>query len=107
MHESCVRDFFVLFSGFIKQKVIINKNVSFTDHTSQIWLPDSSKLFINGKNDNNVTTCQHDVIVKFFDIAVFFLSHLVTGPSFMSISFTGSGVMTIFVCKGLTRNPEI
>ena len=29
---------------------------------------------------------QHDVIVNFFDVALFLLSSLVTGPSFMSIS---------------------
>ena len=38
---------------------------------------------------------------NFFDVAMFLLSSLVTGPSFMS------GVMAIFVYKGLTRNPEI
>ena len=41
---------------------------------------------MNWKNDNNVTAHQHDVIVKLFDITLFFLSSLVTGPSFMSIS---------------------
>ena len=29
---------------------------------------------------------QHDVIVNFFDVALFLLSSLVTGPSLMSIS---------------------
>ena len=43
----------------------------------------------------------------FFDVAVFLLSILVTSPSLISISLTGSRVMTIFVYKGLTRNPEI
>ena len=43
----------------------------------------------------------------FFDVTVFLLSILVTGPSFMSISMTGSGVMTIFIYKGSIRNLEI
>ena len=42
------------------------------------------KLVINQKNDYGVTVCRHDVIVKFFDIVLFFLSSLVTGLSFMS-----------------------
>ena len=43
-----------------------------------------------------------------FDSAVFLLSSLVTGPSYMSIAtIPGSAVMTIFVYEGLTRNPEI
>ena len=38
-----------------------------------------------------------------------FLSGLITGPTpqFHNNIITGSGVMTIFVYKGLTRNPEI
>ena len=44
---------------------------------------------------------------KFFDVVLFLLSSLVTGPSFISISINGSGVMTIFFYEGLTRNPEI
>ena len=43
---------------------------------------------------------------KFFDLVLFFLSSLVTGPSFMSIL---SLVLELrqFFFKGLTRNPEI
>ena len=38
-----------------------------------------------------------------------FLSGLITGPipQFHNNIITGSGVMTIFVYKGLTKNPEI
>ena len=46
----------------------------------------------------------------FFDVVVFLLSSLVTGPSLLLVTVnigTGSGVMTIFVYKGFTRNPEI
>ena len=45
-----------------------------------------SKLAINWKNDNNVTICRNGVIVNFFNIALFLMSSLVTGLSFMSIS---------------------
>ena len=39
------------------------------------------------KNDNGVTICQHDVKVKsFLTLFYFFLSGLITGPSFTSIS---------------------
>ena len=40
----------------------------------------------NPKNDNDVIIFRHDVNVNFFDIVLFLLSSLVTGPSFMSIS---------------------
>ena len=42
----------------------------------------------------------------FFEIVMFLLSNLVTGPSFMSISLL-VGVMTIFVSKRLTRHLEM
>ena len=35
-----LRDFLVLFAVFARQKVSINENVSFTDYTSRIQLPD-------------------------------------------------------------------
>ena len=65
-YESCVRYFLVLFWGFVRWKVIVNKNVSFIDHASGIRLPDGCKLIINGKKDNDVATCRNDVIVKLF-----------------------------------------
>ena len=72
-------------SVFVRKKITINENVSFTDHVSGIQLPDCSKLVISREFDNNII-CRHDVIVNFFDAAVFLLSLLVTCPSFMSIS---------------------
>ena len=42
------------------------KNVSFTNYASGVRLPDSSKLIINRKNDNDATTFWYDVIVKLF-----------------------------------------
>ena len=53
---------------------------------SGIRPPDCSKLAKNPKNDNDVTIFRHDVNVKFFDVVLFLLSSLVTGPRFMSIS---------------------
>ena len=84
--EICVRDSIALISGFVRQKVIFNENLSFTYYASRIRLPDGSKLAINRKNDNDVTIFRHDVIVKGFDVALFFLSGLVTDPSFKSMS---------------------
>ena len=68
---------------------------------------DCSKLAKTPKNYNYVTIFQHDVNVKFFwrCFVSFWLSSLVTGPSFMSIS---SLVLELWIFyKGLTRNPEI
>ena len=83
--ESCVRDFLVLFSVFVRQKVTITENITFADSLSGIQPPDCSKLAKNSRNDNDVTIFWHDVNVNFFDVVLFLLSSLVTGPSFMSI----------------------
>ena len=64
----------------------VNENVSFTDYASVTRLPVFSKLAINWKNDNDVTISRNDVIVDFFEFVLFFLSSLVTSPSFMSVS---------------------
>ena len=53
------------------------ENVNFTANASKIRLLDSSKIAINWKNSNDVTICE---------VALFLLSSLVTGQSFMSIS---------------------
>ena len=84
--ESCVRDFLVLFLVFVRQKVTINENITFPDSVSGIRPPNYSKLTKNPKNDNDVTIFRHDANFKFFDVVLFLLSSLVTGPSFMSIS---------------------
>ena len=44
---------------------------------------------------------------NFFDVVLLLFSSLATGPSFKFHIITGSGVITIFFYKGLTRNPEI
>ena len=46
------------------------------------WLQISDKP---KKKDNDFKICWHNVIVNFFHLAVFVLSRLVTGSSFMSI----------------------
>ena len=73
-------------SIFVRWSGTINENVSFTDYASGIRLLDCSKLAINWENDNDVTICWHHLIVTFFDVALFLLSRLVTGPRFMTIS---------------------
>ena len=77
----------------------MNENVSFTDYTFGIRLPDCTKLAIKWKNVNDVTILRHGVIVIFFDVVLIFLSRLVI--------IIGSGAMTISFNKRLIRNPEI
>ena len=64
--ESCVRDFLVLFSVFVRQKVTITEKITFADSVSGIRSPESSKLAKIKKNDNDVTIFRHDVKVKLF-----------------------------------------
>ena len=80
--ESCVRDFLVLFSVFVRQKVTITENITFADSLSGIRPPDCSDLAKNPKNDNEVTIfrCRR---LQFF---LFLLSSLATGPNLMLIS---------------------
>ena len=99
-YESCVRDSLVLFSVFVRQKVTVNENVSFTHYTSELRLPNCSKLAINPKNDNNVTNSDITPSSDFFYIAVFFFSSLVTGPSFKSILLLALKVWQFSSLKG-------
>ena len=64
--ESCVRDFLVLFSVFVRQKVTITENITFADSMSGIRPPNCSKLAKNSKNDSDVIIFRHDVNVIFF-----------------------------------------
>ena len=82
----CVRDFLVLFSLFIRWKVAVTENVSFTGYASGIQIPDCSKSAINQKNNNDVKISDMTSLSNFFDVVLFLLSGLVTGPSFMSTS---------------------
>ena len=74
---------------------------------SGIPLPDCSKLAINRKNDNDFTICRHEVIVNFFRPCFVSLVKFSYWSKFHFNIITGSGVMTIFFYKVLTRNPEI
>ena len=81
--ESCVRGFLVLFSVFVRQKVTVSENIIFAGFVSRIRPLECSK---NPKNNNDVKIFRHDVNVNFFNVFLFLLSSLITGPSFMSIS---------------------
>ena len=83
--RAVLRIFSSVFS-FCKIKGYFNENVSFTDYAFPIRLPDCSNWAINRKKYDDITICWCDVIASFFDVDLFLLSRLVTGPSFMSIS---------------------
>ena len=74
---------------------------------SGIRPPDCSKLAKNPKKDIDVTIFWHDVVVKFFWRCVVFLVKFSYWSKFHANIITGSGIITIFFYKGLTRNPEI
>ena len=84
--ESCVRDFSVLFSVFVRKKVTINENISLVDS-----LPESSiRTAPNWPKIRKMTMtlqfCDMTSTSKVFYIFLFLLLSLVTGPSFISIS---------------------
>ena len=93
--------------SFLKQKVNIDGNVSIIDHASKTWLLDFSRLALNWKTDNVVTSFWHDIIVKMFWHWRVSLVNFSYWSKFHVSIITGSGVMTIFAYKGLTRNLEI
>ena len=105
--ESCVSDFLVLFSVFVRQKVTGTENITSADSVSEIWPPDCSKLAKNPKNDNDVTIFRHDVIVNLFCGSFVSLVKFSYWSKFHVNIITGSGIIRIFFYKGLTRNPEI
>ena len=70
-YESYVREFLVLFSVFIRQKVTINENVSITDHVFGLQLPDCCKLPINWEYVNEGTSYRNEVMVKFLTLPCF------------------------------------
>ena len=74
---------------------------------SGIWLPVCSKLAISWKNVIDVTIFRHDIIVKFFWHCFVSLVKFSYWSKFHVSIITGSGVMTIFFYKRLTRNPVI
>ena len=68
---------------------------------------DCSKLTKNPENDNDVTIFWHDVIVNFFWRRFFSLVKFSYWSKIHVNIITASGIMAIFFCKGLTRNPDI
>ena len=70
-NENYVSYSLVLFSIFVRQKVTVNENVSFTDYTSGFRLPNCSKLAINPKNDKVVINSDITLSSDFFYISVF------------------------------------
>ena len=103
MWELCLR-FLILFSVFVTQKVTITENKTFADSVSGIRPPNCFILTKNLKNDKDVTIFWHGVNVTFFDVVLFLLSSLVTGPSFMSIS---SLVLELWQFSFIRDWPEI
>ena len=74
---------------------------------SGIRSPDCSKLAKKPKNVNYVTISRHDVIVKIFWRGFVSLVIFSYWSKFYVNIITGSGILTIFFYKGLTRIPEI
>ena len=74
---------------------------------SSIRPPDCSKLAKNPKRDNDVTIFWFDVIVKIFWCGLVFPVKFSYWSKFHVSIIIGSGIITIFFYKGLTRNPEI
>ena len=58
-------------------------------------------------NNNAVKISWHDIIVNFFDLFVFLLSSLVSGPSVMSITSLVLELGQSLFIRDLTINPEI
>ena len=106
-YKSCVRDFLVLFWGSVREKMTVSENVSFIDNPSAIRFPDGCKFVVNQENVNDVTICGHEVTFKFCLHWYVSLVKFSYWSKFNINIATGSGVMIIFVYKGLTRNPEI
>ena len=79
------------------------ENVILIIYASGIWLSGCSKLTINRKNDNDVTTLRK--FIKFFRPCSISLVNFSYWPKFHVNIMTG--VTRIFACKGLTRNLEI
>ena len=87
-------------------QVTFNETISFPDYKSGFRLQDGYKLVINWKNDNNITICRHDVIVKFFWRFIF-LVKFSYWSNFQVNIITCSGVMIILFYKVFIRNLEI
>ena len=105
--ESCVRDFLVLFSVFVRPTVTFTENITFGDSVPGIRSPDCSKLAKNPKNVNNITIFRHDINFKIFWRCFVSLVKFSYLSKFHVNIISGSGITTIFFYKGLTRNLQI
>ena len=104
--ESCGRDFLVLFSVFVRQKVTVNGNINFANSLSRIWLLGLLQI---GQNSEKWQCCHNFLICHRQSFLTFFVSLVKFSywSKFHVSIITGSGIMTVFFYKGLTRNPEI
>ena len=78
-----------------------------SNYASGIWHLDCPKLAMNLKKDNDVTIYWHDLIAKSFWRCFIPFVRFSYWFKFHVNIIIGSGVMTIFFHKGLTRNQEI
>ena len=105
--QSSIRALLEIFSSiftFCEIKVTITQNIRFKDYASGNWLPKTSFHFsINRKNDNHTTIWRHEVIVHFFFLCFVSLAKIIYWSQFYVNIIAGSGVMTIFFNKGLTK----
>ena len=98
--------FLSFFSYFVRQKVTINKNISFTNYAHAIRF----RIGLIGRKlkrwqwHHNFTTWRHR---QFFWRCFVSLVKFSYWSKFYIFIITGSGIMTIFFQEGLTRNPEI
>ena len=70
-------------------------------------LPNCSKLAVDWKNSNYVTIFYMTSSSNFFWLCFVSLVKFKYWSKFHVNIITGSGIMIILFCKGLTRNPEI
>ena len=100
-------------ASFCKKSEFFDQNNTYTQSNNvrvlleKKRLPDCSKLAINWKNGNDVTIFGHDIIVKLFRRGFVSVVKFSYWSKFHLNIFTGSGVITIFFCTGLTRNAKI
>ena len=102
----------VLFSVFVRQKLTFTENITFADSVSGIRLLDCSKLAKNPvnsngvTNNNGVTIFPHVIVIFFWRCFVSLVKFNYWSKFYVNI-ITVSGIITIFFCKRLMRNPEI
>ena len=109
--SNSVRDvlevFQVCFHFLYKKKVTVTENITFAESVSGIWSSECSKLAKNPERDNDVTISRHDFNVKFSWRCFVSLVKFSYWSKIHVNIITGSGIITIFFYKVLTRNPEI